>query len=102
MINESFESKNQIPINLSQETRRLIAYEKLVDNLGSAACKEMGIELFFELELAKIREAKKICENCEIKDLCLDFAILNEEIYGIWGGTTPNERFKIARTRRLL
>ena len=101
MIHEKNNSEDSSPINFSQETRRLIAYDRLVNNLGSAACKDKGVELFFEFDSSKIKEAKKICADCEIKDLCLDFAILNQETNGVWGGTTPDERNRIARTRRL-
>lgn len=93
MIHEIYKGQNSRPIDLRQEKQRLIANDELSNNIGSAACKEIDVELFFELATNKIREAKSICEKCEIIDLCLDFAILNEEMHGIEGGKTSNERF---------
>lgn len=48
----------------------------------------------------KIREyrAKRVCEGCPVKALCLEEAITNDE-YGVWGGTTRSERIKIRRRR---
>ena len=34
--------------------------------------------------------AKSICASCRLRKGCLESNI--DELYGIWGGTTPNER----------
>lgn len=36
--------------------------------------------------------AVKLCNACPIKALCAAYAIVSEEQYGIWGGTTPRDR----------
>jgi hypothetical protein len=36
--------------------------------------------------------AKLICDFCPVKDLCAAYAIIANEPYGIFGGTTPAER----------
>lgn len=43
-----------------------------------------------------IYAAKMICEKCPIKSACLQEA-MNEDLYGIWGGTTELERDKMRR-----
>jgi hypothetical protein len=100
MINENSKSQSET-IRLSIETRRLMAYDELLGNIGSAACKDKDNEMFFSSDLKVMQMAKTICANCSIKDICLNFAVLNEETNGVWGGTTPKERFQIARSRRL-
>lgn len=40
--------------------------------------------------------AKKICGGCIHRVECAEWAILNE-IHGVWGGLTPQERKKIRR-----
>ena len=35
---------------------------------------------------------KSICKRCPVLDLCLGYAIANDERYGVWGATTPKER----------
>jgi WhiB family redox-sensing transcriptional regulator len=52
---------------------------------------ETGPEAFYtggEL-YSKVR---KLCNSCPVKDLCLEYALVNGEEYGMWGGMTPRER----------
>lgn len=52
-------------------------------------------------------EAKNIClgtysdSPCPLLAQCLEFALVNNERHGCWGGTTPEERIAIRRERRL-
>lgn len=41
---------------------------------------------------ANISEAKAICGKCRVSSECLLWALQNNEEYGIWGGSTPEER----------
>lgn len=44
--------------------------------------------------------AKAICRRCPVRAACLDTALLNDEIFGIWGGLTDRERRRLsARVR---
>ena len=47
----------------------------------------------------RIANAKALCRVCPVANLCLDFALDNNEEHGIWGGLTPQERAMI-RARR--
>lgn len=42
-----------------------------------------------------IQAAKALCGDCPIREQCLEFALANNEAYGIWGGLTPQERNSI-------
>ncbi len=44
----------------------------------------------------KIEKAKKICRRCPVRSQCLQEALENDWVQGVWGGTTDNER-KVAR-----
>jgi len=46
-----------------------------------------------------IRIAKHICGQCPVRQPCLDVALDRNEIHGIWGALTPNERNEIRRHR---
>lgn len=46
--------------------------------------------------------AREICAACPHRVKCLEFAIDNAELHGVWGGTTPQERRVIARNRRAM
>lgn len=49
---------------------------------------------------SRIAQAKAICDTCKVKTECLEFALQIDERYGIWGGTTPEERYTIKRRRQ--
>lgn len=64
-----------------------------------ANCRGADADLFFPERGASTRKAKAICTACEVKDECLDFAIVNGEKFGIWGGMSERERRRVRRAR---
>lgn len=42
------------------------------------------------------RFAVSICHRCPSETQCRDYALRNER-HGVWGGTTPRDRWKIRR-----
>ena len=71
-----------------------------------AACAEStGTKLFFPVGVTgpaevQIRQAKAVCGECPVKSECLDFAITTNQEYGIWGGTSEEERRVLRRQWR--
>lgn len=67
-------------------------------------CAEVDPELFFADYPGDKHAfvAKTICANCEVRDTCLEFAltVLAVDDFGVWGGTTENERKRIRAQRR--
>jgi WhiB family redox-sensing transcriptional regulator len=62
-----------------------------------AACRSADPELFFPVSgagpsVAQVAEAKTVCARCEVRRECLAFALATRQPYGIWGGTSPDER----------
>ena len=64
-----------------------------------AACRGMDTAIFYhpEHERAPTRhrrewEAKRICQACPVVGACLAWALETREPYGIWGGTSVEER----------
>ncbi|MGV0801306.1 WhiB family transcriptional regulator, partial [Mycolicibacterium elephantis] len=51
-----------------------------------ALCAQTDPEAFFPEKGGSTREAKRICQGCEVKDACLEYALANDERFGIWGG----------------
>lgn len=66
-----------------------------------AACINTGPDLFFIERGASSAPAKEVCAACSVTADCLDYALANNEIAGIYGGLTVKERAKVRR-RRLL
>ena len=48
---------------------------------------------------ASAERAKTICQLCPVQDACLEWALEAREREGIWGGTTPDDRRRLQRTR---
>lgn len=49
----------------------------------------------------KVALSKKLCGQCPIQMLCLEYALEAREKHGIWGGLLPTEREEMIRRRRL-
>jgi hypothetical protein len=62
-----------------------------------ALCAEVDAELFFPRkgQYLEAQNAKRLCNRCEIKQKCLDYALKDPELRGIWGGTNEPDRYKI-------
>ena len=74
------------------------------DNLGwqdKANCKGADADLFFPERGASTRKAKTICSACQVRVECLEFALLESEKFGIWGGLSERERRRIRKQRAL-
>jgi WhiB family transcriptional regulator, redox-sensing transcriptional regulator len=70
-----------------------------------AACLSADPDLFFPISTTgpsekQIARAKRICAGCAVRRECLEFALAHDQMYGIWGGTTPDDRRRDRRRRR--
>ena len=62
-----------------------------------ALCAQTDPEAFFPEKGGSTREAKRICQACAVRDECLEYALLNDERFGIWGGLSERERRRLKR-----
>ena len=67
-----------------------------------AACRHVDADLFFPGGAAgafaeHIAAAKDLCRVCPVTDACLSFALRTNQEYGVWGGTTEDERRHLRR-----
>jgi WhiB family redox-sensing transcriptional regulator len=62
-----------------------------------ALCAETDPEAFFPEKGGSTREAKRICNGCEVRAQCLEYALEHDERFGIWGGLSERERRKLKR-----
>ena len=66
----------------------------------NALCAETDPEAFFPEKGGSTREAKRVCSGCEVRAECLEFALANDERFGIWGGLSERERRRLRLQRR--
>ena len=62
-----------------------------------ALCAQTDPEAFFPEKGGSTREAKRVCVACDVKAECLEYALANDERFGIWGGLSERERRKLKR-----
>lgn len=62
-----------------------------------ALCAQTDPEAFFPEKGGSTREAKRVCSTCEVRSECLDYALANDERFGIWGGLSERERRKLKK-----
>lgn len=62
-----------------------------------ALCAQTDPEAFFPEKGGSTRDAKRICGTCDVRSECLEYALQNDERFGIWGGLSERERRKIKR-----
>lgn len=69
-----------------------------------ALCLQADPEMFFPEKGGSTAEAKAICQRCEVRQECLEFALRTEShsaysTYGVYGGLSAKERTRLM-TRR--
>jgi WhiB family transcriptional regulator, redox-sensing transcriptional regulator len=82
----------------AEAMRELFLVEDDTEDLGwqeRALCAQTDPEAFFPEKGGSTREAKKVCQTCEVRDECLEAALMNDERFGIWGGLSERERRKL-------
>ncbi|HKY14641.1 MAG TPA: WhiB family transcriptional regulator [Microthrixaceae bacterium] len=67
-----------------------------------AACQDTDPDLFFPVgttgpAIEQIDSAKAVCDVCDAKAPCLEFALATNQDSGVWGGTSEEERRKLRR-----
>lgn len=73
--------------------------EAAADWQGEANCLGVDPDLFFPERGASTREAKEVCRGCVVRLDCLEYALVNGEKFGIWGGLSERERRRLRRQR---
>ena len=64
---------------------------------ADALCAQTDPEAFFPEKGGSTRDAKKVCGACTVKEQCLEYALANDERFGIWGGMSERERRRLRK-----
>jgi hypothetical protein len=86
-------------MTLIKATQEYIHHQQYVNmSIGSwkdqASCLSTSdTEDFFDTKESALRAlSKKYCETCSVQFYCLYTSLVNQELYGLWGGLTPKQR----------
>lgn len=66
-----------------------------------AACLGTDPDAFFlhgsDKRTLRHMAAKRLCDACPVSAQCLEYAVENDEIFGLWGGLDAGERRRMRR-----
>jgi len=60
--------------------------------MEQAACRSSDPNVFFPARGDSTEDAKAICAICPVVDDCLEHAIVNRELQGVFGGMSVRDR----------
>ncbi|MDY3048354.1 MAG: WhiB family transcriptional regulator [Rothia sp. (in: high G+C Gram-positive bacteria)] len=64
---------------------------------ADALCAQTDPEAFFPEKGGSTRDAKRVCSECPVREACLQYAMENDERFGIWGGLSERERRRLRK-----
>ena len=67
---------------------------------SKAACRGANQAIFFPERGGDAWTAFRICATCPVRVECLDYAIDNPDVVGIWGGMSDRKRTLLRRQPR--
>ena len=66
-----------------------------------AACRGQGPDEFVQGPKSDYGKTRELCGACPVRRHCLDYALNDQSLTGLWGGTTDVERREIRRRRQV-
>lgn len=64
---------------------------------ADALCSQTDPDAFYPEKGQVPTKALIVCGNCPVQTQCLEWALANDERYGVWGGKTEPERRRMQR-----
>ena len=66
--------------------------------MSEARCRGVSPDVFYPLE-PNFADARAVCRRCAVQAECLTYALNKPELFGVWGGKSPQERDDLRRER---
>lgn len=91
--------QNRQQLKLRQQNATYTNEKLPEDWLQKAYCKDKPIKNFFpgQGDTTVRKTIQENCNNCEVRQPCLNYSIRNNIRYGIWGGTSERQRRSLRR-----
>jgi WhiB family redox-sensing transcriptional regulator len=68
--------------------------------MADAICAQTDPDAFFPEKGGSTAEAKRVCFSCPVSEVCLEWALVKGERFGIYGGKSERERRAITKQRK--
>ena len=65
--------------------------------MAHAACRDHPRVNFFPRPGESLEPARAVCAACPVRLPCVDYAVSDPDLGGVWGGTSPRQRVAIRR-----
>jgi len=75
--------------------------ETETDWMATGNCRDEPPATFFPSDGVGVELAKRVCSDCPVSEVCLEYALENRIDHGVWGGTSERQRRRILKARRL-
>ncbi len=62
-----------------------------------AECRTFDPSVFFPADGVGVARAQRICERCDVRQVCLEGALARREPDGVWGGTSERQRRRLLK-----
>lgn len=63
--------------------------------MTDALCAETDPDLFFPTDKYEADTARRICAACPVTAACREYALADDSLRGIWGGTDRRDRARL-------
>lgn len=94
-------SKNTVKEYVSRALGEIVPYRGDTDWAELAVCAQQeNLDICFpevSTNHPQWREAKEMCATCPVRNQCLEYALRNDERWGVWGGLLPEERQRLMK-----
>ncbi len=68
--------------------------------MAHGKCVGKSTRVFFPNSGLGVEKARQICQECLVREACLEYALSNGIKYGVWGGCSERQRRRLLRARR--
>jgi WhiB family redox-sensing transcriptional regulator len=62
---------------------------------AEAACRGVSVDIFFPDSHEDPRNAIAVCTSCPVRTECLNYALDDPSLKGVWGATSARERSRL-------
>lgn len=63
-------------------------------------CRGVDADLFFPPQGGDVGPAVEVCSRCPVRKACLEYSLVNNIKFGVWGGVPERQRRVMRRDRR--
>lgn len=84
---------------ISELRRDQMTNRSLESWMQFGSCRDYPPVLFFPSDAEGVKTAVEVCGQCPVREVCLEYALVERVEHGVWGGESERRRRRLLRTR---